>query len=73
MNANDHSLSGRCLRRRMARCALMPFAGNSDFKANPRLITAASGACYTTADGRKVFDGLSVLRARAWAARDRRI
>ncbi|PZP33810.1 MAG: aspartate aminotransferase family protein [Roseateles depolymerans] len=39
----------------------MPFTGNRDFKANPRLLTAASGAYYTTADGRQLFDGLSGL------------
>jgi beta-alanine--pyruvate transaminase len=39
----------------------MPFSGNRDFKANPRLITGAAGAYYTTADGRKVYDGLSGL------------
>jgi len=39
----------------------MPFTGNRDFKANPRLVTAASGCYYTTADGRQVFDGLSGL------------
>jgi beta-alanine--pyruvate transaminase len=39
----------------------MPYTGNRDFKARPRLITAASGAYYTTHDGREVFDGLSGL------------
>jgi beta-alanine--pyruvate transaminase len=39
----------------------MPFTGNREFKANPRLITGGAGAYYTTADGRKVFDGLSGL------------
>jgi len=39
----------------------MPFTGNRDFKAAPRLFTAASGVHYTTADGRQVFDGLSGL------------
>ncbi|MFN0186320.1 MAG: aspartate aminotransferase family protein [Aquabacterium sp.] len=39
----------------------MPYTGNRDFKANPRLITAASGAYFTTHDGRQVFDGLSGL------------
>ena len=39
----------------------MPFSGNREFKANPRLITGASGNYYTTADGRRVFDGLSGL------------
>jgi beta-alanine--pyruvate transaminase len=39
----------------------MPFTGNRDFKARPRLITAARGAYYRTHDGRQVFDGLSGL------------
>jgi beta-alanine--pyruvate transaminase len=39
----------------------MPYTGNRDFKARPRLITAASGAYFTTHDGRQVFDGLSGL------------
>ena len=39
----------------------MPYTGNRDFKARPRLITGASGAYYTAHDGRQVFDGLSGL------------
>lgn len=39
----------------------MPFTGNRDFKANPRLFTSASGAYLTTHDGRRVFDTLSSL------------
>jgi beta-alanine--pyruvate transaminase len=39
----------------------MPFTGNRNFKANPRMITGASGAYYIDSDGRKVFDGLSGL------------
>ncbi|MEG2049907.1 MAG: aminotransferase class III-fold pyridoxal phosphate-dependent enzyme, partial [Comamonas sp.] len=39
----------------------MPFTGNRDFKAKPRIITAAQGAYYTDADGRRIFDGLSGL------------
>ena len=39
----------------------MPYTGNRQFKADPRLITAARGAYYTTSDGRQVFDGLSGL------------
>ncbi len=39
----------------------MPFTHNRHFKAHPRLVTAASGAYYTLADGRRVFDGLSGL------------
>ncbi|MBK6295670.1 MAG: aspartate aminotransferase family protein [Rhodoferax sp.] len=39
----------------------MPYTGNRDFKANPRLITGAKGCYYTDALGRQVFDGLSGL------------
>jgi beta-alanine--pyruvate transaminase len=39
----------------------MPFTGNREFKANPRLFVGAEGAYYITADGKKVLDGLSGL------------
>jgi beta-alanine--pyruvate transaminase len=39
----------------------MPFTGNRNFKADPRLIVAAQGAYFTASDGRKIFDGLSGL------------
>jgi beta-alanine--pyruvate transaminase len=39
----------------------MPFTGNRQFKANPRLITGADGVHFITADGRRVLDGLSGL------------
>ncbi len=39
----------------------MPYTGNRDFKANPRLVVGAKGCYYTDADGRQVFDGLSGL------------
>ncbi|RGE44872.1 aspartate aminotransferase family protein [Comamonas testosteroni] len=39
----------------------MPFTGNRNFKARPRIITGAQGAYFTDADGRKIFDGLSGL------------
>jgi beta-alanine--pyruvate transaminase len=39
----------------------MPFTGNRQFKANPRMIVAADGAYYTDSNGKKIFDGLSGL------------
>ncbi|MDI3326750.1 aspartate aminotransferase family protein [Pontibacterium granulatum] len=39
----------------------MPFTGNRDFKKDPRIIVSAEGNYYTSADGRKIFDGLSGL------------
>jgi len=39
----------------------MPYTGNREFKAHPRMITAAEGAYLIDADGRRIFDGLSGL------------
>ncbi|MFC7407394.1 aspartate aminotransferase family protein [Hydrogenophaga atypica] len=39
----------------------MPYTGNRQFKADPRLIVAAQGAYFTSHDGRQIFDGLSGL------------
>ncbi len=39
----------------------MPYTGNREFKANPRIIVEAKGAYLTDSDGRKIFDGLSGL------------
>ncbi|MEZ4361689.1 MAG: aspartate aminotransferase family protein [Kofleriaceae bacterium] len=39
----------------------MPFTGNRNFKAKPRMLVAAEGAYYLDADGKKVLDGLSGL------------
>ena len=39
----------------------MPYTANREFKKTPRLITAAEGCYYTSADGRQIFDGLSGL------------
>ena len=39
----------------------MPFTGNRNFKANPRMVVGAQGAYYTDGEGRKIFDGLSGL------------
>ncbi|WP_444903323.1 aspartate aminotransferase family protein [Microbulbifer sp. CnH-101-E] len=39
----------------------MPYTGNRQFKRDPRIITAADGCYFTSADGRQIFDGLSGL------------
>jgi beta-alanine--pyruvate transaminase len=39
----------------------MPFTGNRNFKANPRIMVAAKGAYYTDNHGKQIFDGLSGL------------
>ncbi len=39
----------------------MPFTANRQFKANPRLLVAAEGMHYTTADGRRILDGTAGL------------
>jgi beta-alanine--pyruvate transaminase len=39
----------------------MPYTGNRQFKANPRIMVSAQGAYYTDAQGRKILDGLSGL------------
>ncbi|HZT51647.1 MAG TPA: aminotransferase class III-fold pyridoxal phosphate-dependent enzyme, partial [Stellaceae bacterium] len=39
----------------------MPFTANRQFKAQPRLLVAAEGTHYTTAEGRRVLDGTSGL------------
>ena len=39
----------------------MPFTGNRQFKANPRIMVSAKGAYYTDKDGKQILDGLSGL------------
>ncbi len=39
----------------------MPFTANRQFKAKPRMMTAASGMYYTTDDGRRILDGFAGL------------
>ncbi|WP_323784268.1 aspartate aminotransferase family protein [Leisingera sp.] len=39
----------------------MPFTSNRQFKQSPRMIAAAEGMYYTTADGQKVMDGTAGL------------
>lgn len=39
----------------------MPFTGNRDFKAHPRMMMRAEGCYYYDSNGHKIFDGLSGL------------
>ena len=39
----------------------MPYTGNRQFKADPRIIVSAEGAYYRDDRGRRIFDGLSGL------------
>jgi beta-alanine--pyruvate transaminase len=39
----------------------MPFTANRQFKAQPRLLVAAEGVHYTSADGRRILDGTAGL------------
>jgi beta-alanine--pyruvate transaminase len=39
----------------------MPYTGNRDFKANPRMMVSAKGCYYTDNNGKQIFDGLSGL------------
>jgi len=39
----------------------MPYTGNRDFKANPRMMASAKGCYYTDIHGKQIFDGLSGL------------
>jgi beta-alanine--pyruvate transaminase len=39
----------------------MPFTANRQYKAHPRLVVAAEGMHYTSADGRRILDGTAGL------------
>ncbi len=39
----------------------LPFSGNRQFKARPRVIVAAEGCYYRDSDGRRIFDAMSGL------------
>ncbi len=39
----------------------MPYTGNRQFKAHPRMIVSAHGAYYTDSEGKQILDGLSGL------------
>jgi len=45
----------------------MPYTGNRQFKANPRMIVEGSGAYYTDSEGRKILTASRACGARAWA------
>ena len=46
----------------------MPFTANRQFKKDPRIIVEAEGCYFTSAEGKRIFDGLSGLwDLRAWA------
>jgi beta-alanine--pyruvate transaminase len=56
--ANDPSAG---LNRAELEAFWMPYSGNRQFKNDPRMMVAADGCYYTSADGRQIFDGLSGL------------
>ncbi len=39
----------------------MPYTGNREFKANPRMMVSAKGCYFTDQHGKQIFDGLSGL------------
>jgi len=51
----------RALRNDSLAAFWMPFTDNRGFKAAPRMLAAAEGMHYTTADGRQVLDGTAGL------------
>lgn len=57
----DYQILSGGLSRDQMNAFWMPFTGNRNFKDKPRMVTRADGCYYTTADGRKIFDGLSGL------------
>ena len=62
MNLNDApALSAPRLDAAWLDAHWMPFSGNREFKANPRLMVAAKGCYYTDSQGKQIFDGLSGL------------
>ena len=62
MNMNDaHNLTSPRLDAAWLEPHWMPYTGNRDFKAHPRMITSAKGCYYTDQHGKQIFDGLSGL------------
>ena len=50
----------------------MPYTGNRNFKANPRMMVSAQGAYYTDSNGRKIWMVSLACGAAAWATPARR-
>lgn len=62
MNPNDHLHSNSdTLNAAWLEPHWMPYTGNRDFKANPRMMVSAKGNYYFDAYGKKILDGLSGL------------
>lgn len=61
MNLSDLPLADATLTPAQLEAHWMPFTGNRQFKSAPRMVVAAQGRHYVSADGRQVFDGLSGL------------
>ncbi|HSV80814.1 MAG TPA: aspartate aminotransferase family protein [Ramlibacter sp.] len=61
MNVRDLPMAAVPLTRAQLDAHWIPFTGNRQFKAQPRMIVGAHGCHYTDASGRQVFDGLSGL------------
>ena len=55
------SIDSRKLTREQLEAHWMPYTGNRQFKADPRIIVGASGVHFTDDRGRQVLDGLSGL------------
>ncbi len=62
MNMNDAApLAGPRTDAAFLEAHWMPYSGNRNFKANPRMITSAKGCYYTDQHGKQIFDALSGL------------
>jgi beta-alanine--pyruvate transaminase len=61
MNIRDLPLADASLTPAQLDAHWIPFTGNRQFKAQPRIVVGAQGCHYIDASGRQVFDGLSGL------------
>ena len=57
----DDAISARSVSPNNLEACWMPFTANRQFKSHPRLLVAAEGMHYTTADGQRVLDGTAGL------------